>query len=411
MSRSMAGNERIEIHGLGIIAPGAIGRAELESMLLDGRSGLDRVERFDTDGLGAHRAGLVLGFKARDYIPPMKMRRMNQLSRFGVAGTRLAMIDAGLEAFPVPAELCGVALGTAFGPVETSVEYMREYVEKGAALAPPQLFAESVANAPGSHVAIEHGLTGFNLTFTQRESSALAALTFAGSRMVRGGASVALAGGVEQMNEMTFSVLDRIGALARGGPDSIEECRPFDRNRNGMVVGEGAAVFILARPGILPSRPYGALSGFGIARDRTATLSDWGTDADAVVRCMRAAIDDAGLGIRDIDAVWASANSSVRGDRLEARAIRTLFGETGMPPVVAVKPFFGEYAGAGGLQLASAVLALRHQTLYPTLGFETPDPELDLVPATTARPAALKHILVNSLSAGGGMVSAVFSAI
>src|SRR5206468_7138199 len=115
----------------------------------------------------------------------------------------------------------GVAMGTAFGPVQTSVEYMQEYVEKGAALAPPQLFAESVANAPGSHVGIEFDLRGFNVTVTQRESSALAALMYAASQIAKGTVPAVIAGGVEEVNEIVFSVLDRLGALG--------ECsRPFD---------------------------------------------------------------------------------------------------------------------------------------------------------------------------------------
>ena len=163
---------RIAINGIGVIAPGAIGIDAFRVLLAERRSAVDVVDRFDTTGLSAHKAALVRDFKARDYIPVMKMRRMNGLSRLGVAAAKLAIEDCGaaLDANT------GVAIGTAFGPVQTSVEYMQEYVEKGAALAPPQLFAESVANAPGSHIAIEWGLRGFNVTITQRESSALAAV-------------------------------------------------------------------------------------------------------------------------------------------------------------------------------------------------------------------------------------------
>jgi len=143
---------RIAITGLGTIAPAAPAP----------------IDRFDTAGLASHSAALVRDFKPRDFIAPMKLRRMNQLSRLTVSAARLAL---GERKLPVGS---GVAIGTAFGTVQTSVDYMQEYVEKGAALAPPQLFAESVANAPGSHVAIEHDLRGFNITITQRQSSALA---------------------------------------------------------------------------------------------------------------------------------------------------------------------------------------------------------------------------------------------
>src|ERR1043166_1580102 len=160
---------RIAVTALGTIAPAAI----------------SPIDRFDTSGLGVHNAALVRDFKPRDYIAPMKMRRMNQLSRLTVAAARIAL---GERKLPIGS---GVAIGTAFGTVQTSVDYMQEYVAKGAALAPPQLFAESVANAPGSHVAIEHDLRGFNVTVTQRESSALAAAMYACAQIAKGAAPAA----------------------------------------------------------------------------------------------------------------------------------------------------------------------------------------------------------------------------
>jgi 3-oxoacyl-[acyl-carrier-protein] synthase II len=392
---------RVAINGMGVIAPGAIGAEAFAALLDRGRTAAEIVDRFDTSGLSAHTAALVRGFNPREFIAPMKLRRMNTLSRYAVAATRLAFGDAGIE----PPQGAGVIFGTAFGPVQTSVDYMREYVEKGAALAPPQLFAESVANAPGSHVAIEFGLRGFNITVTQRESSALAAAMHGASQIAKGTVSTALVGGVEEINEMVFSVLDRIHALAHAN-GAIDECaRPFDRRRSGMVMGEGSAVLLLgAEPG---RTPYAYFAGFGIARDATATISDWGTGEQSVVVAMRAAIDDAGLSIDDIDAIYASANSSERGDRLEYRAIQSLF--TTAPPVVAIKGCFGEYAGAGALQMAAAVLALGHQKLHPSIGFEQGEKEMRFTPTRTSESRALRHVLVNSLSAGGGIVSAVLS--
>jgi 3-oxoacyl-[acyl-carrier-protein] synthase II len=355
---------RVPITGIGVIAPGAIGVEAFRALLASGRTAIADVERFDTGGLSAHRAALVTDFKPRDFIPPMKMRRMNGLSRLGVAAAKLAIEDCGLT----PDANTGVAIGTAFGPVQTSVEYMKEYVEKGAALAPPQLFAESVANAPGSHIAIEWGLQGFNVTFTQRESSALAAAMYASAQLVKGSVGMALIGGVEEANEMLFSVLDRIGALSRS------VARPFDPDRDGISLGEGGAMLVA---GSGSRAPYGFLSGFGIARDTTAPISDWGTDPEAVVRAMRAAIEDAELDVADIDAVYASANGSVRGDALEQRALDALLPGK---PVVATKGIFGEYAAGGALQLVAALLDERFQ-----------------------------HVLVNSISAGGGIVCAVVS--
>jgi 3-oxoacyl-[acyl-carrier-protein] synthase II len=393
---------RVAITGIGIVAPGAIGIEAFRALLDAGTSVVAPVERFDTKGLSAHNAALVVDFKARDYIPAMKLRRMNTLSRYAVSAARLAIDDAGLS---LPTE-AGVALGTAFGPVQTSVDYMQEYVAKGAALAPPQLFAESVANAPGSHIAIELDLRGFNVTVTQRESSLLAAAMFASGQIVKGTVPSAVIGGVEEVNEMVFSVLDRVGALARAEGELPEGMRPFDRRRNGMSIGEGSAILVAEAE---PSREaYGWIAGFGIGRDTTATMSDWGTGDAQVAATMQAAIADADLALSDVDAIYASANGTTRGDRLEMRAIHRLFGEN-IPPVVATKAYFGEYAAGGGLQFAAALLTMRDQKLHASAGFVEADPELRFAPGGGSRPANLRNILINSISAGGGIVCAVIA--
>ncbi len=411
--------QKVAVRGIGILSPGkAIGVEAFRQMISDGRSAIAPVSRFDTADLSAHRAGLLEDFNPKDFIAPMKLRRMNNLSRMGLAASRLALTDAAIDPAALSGEGTGISIGTSFGPVQTSVDYMQEYVEKGASLAPPQLFAESVANAPGSHIAIDLECRGFNITFTQRESSALVALMYAASQIVKGTVRGALAGGVEEMNEMTFSVLDRMAALAHAEEGIPEEARPFDRRRNGLVVGEGAAMFILGfsetpTTGALPPGSnargiYGYLSGFGIAKDPTAEISSWGTDADAVIRAMAGALEDAGITAADVDAIWASANSSIRGDRLEYRAIQQMFGSH-VPPVVATKGYFGEYTAAGGLQVATAMLALRDQKLPASPGFTSGEDEMTMEIVQKPRDCQLRHILINSLSAGGGIVSAVVS--
>ncbi|HEX8252848.1 MAG TPA: beta-ketoacyl synthase N-terminal-like domain-containing protein [Thermoanaerobaculia bacterium] len=388
---------RIPITGIGVIAPGAIGIDAFRAQLESGTSAIAEVTRFDTGGLSAHKAALVNDFKPKEFIAPMKMRRMNALSRLGVAAAKLAVADCGgtLDANT------GVAIGTAFGPVQTSVEYMQEYVAKGAALAPPQLFAESVANAAGSHIAIEWGLRGFNITITQRESSAAAAAMFAAAQLLKESVASALIGGVDEANEMLFSVLDRIGALAHASGELDEAARPFDTRRNGLVLGEAGAVLVAAGG---TRKPYGWLSGFGIARDTSASISDWGDDPSTVVTAMRAAIADAELEPAAIDAIYASANGSLRGDALEQRAIQQLFGER-IPPVVATKGLFGEYAAGGALQIVAALLALEDQKLHASPGFE----QGELPVTRETRAAEVRHVLVNTLSAGGGVVCAVVS--
>lgn len=391
---------RIPITGIGLVAPGALGIEAFRKLLAGETNAIAPIDRFDTSGLKAKTAALIRDFKPKDFIAPMKMRRMNMLSRYAVAAARMAVDDAQVKL----GVDTGVAIGTAFGPVQTSIDYMQEYVEKGASLAPPQLFAESVANAPGSHVAIEHDLRGFNLTVTQRESSAISAAMYAASQIVKGVVPAAMIGGVEEINEMVFSVLDSLGALAHAEGGRDERARPFDLHRNGLTMGEGGAILIAEAK---PSRePYGYLAGFGMARDTTASISDWGNGAESVAIAMRSAIDDAGLTVNDIDAIYASASGTKKGDALEAAALHAVFAAR-LPPVVATKGIFGEYTAAGALQLIAALLALSDQTLPDSAGFETEDPLLRIAPQRGQQKRPLRNILINSLSAGGGIVSAV----
>lgn len=403
----MTTNRRVAVCGIGVIGPGAIGTTSLRQMLRSGRSAAETVTRFAPDAFNSKTGALVSGFEPKDFISPAKMRRMNQLSRFAVASAKAAFDDAGAESELPGQDGGGVAIGTMFGPVETSVKYLDEYRDKGPALAPPQLFAESVANAPGSHVAIQYGLHGFNLTFTQREGSAMTALAVAAMQIAMGSAQLALAGGVDEINEITYGIYDRLGALSREREGYPEAARPFDRNRDGLILGEGGTMLLLmADPGDLPV--YGWVAGFAQGRDLTAGLSDWGTDSGALVRVMRSAIDDAGIDPGQIDAVFASANGNRKCDALEGAALMALFG-TDCPPVVATKGSFGEYAAGGGLQIAAALLALRHGELYPTAGFEASDAGVSLPVSTRLEEREIRYLLINSLSAGGGMISMVFA--
>lgn len=253
-------------------------------------------------------------------------------------------------------------------------------------------------------MAIEWGLRGFNVTVTQRESSALTAAMYASSQLVKGSADAALIGGVDEANEMLFSVLDRLGALAHEDEGVDEAARPFDVRRNGLVIGEGSAMLVAGAAG---RKPYGWLTGFGMARDTTATVSNWGERPESVVTAMKAAIDDAELSIEDIDAVYASANSTRRGDRLEQQAIESLFGAS--VPVVATKGICGEYAAGGALQLAAALLAVESQSIHASVGFERADETSGIQVSGERRDMPLRHVLVNSLSAGGGIVTAIVS--
>lgn len=395
----------VYITGMGCVLPRAIGAEELEARLVSAESAVAEVTRFDTSRWESRYGGFVEGFRAREFIPVARIRRMNELARMSVAATRMALENAAAPSGTWKRTDVGVSMGTMFGPVRTSIEYMDAYLQHGPSLAPPQLFAESVANAPGSHIAIENGFEGFNLTFTQRESSFLTALLHAAVQLRHGRVRAAIVGGVDELNEVVYEVLSRSGALARD-EGAGEAMRPFDRRRNGISPGEGALSFVVeSEPRVTP---IARVSGLGMARDASASTSDWGTDPSALERAAHHAIADAGLEPSDIGAVYASANGSRRGDALERMALEKMF-EGVIPPVTAVKAIFGEYAGAGGVPVAAAALALRTSTVHASCGFEENEEGARFEPPKVAIPRALSHVLTLSVSAGGGIVAAVLS--
>lgn len=390
----------VAVTGVGVVVPGAIGFDAFTELLRNGRSAIATDESLTGRGFRSQSAGRVTGFTPKQFIKPAKLRRLNQLSRFGLAAASLALEQAGID--PSSASSTGVSLGTSFGPVETSVRYLDEYLDKGPSLAPPQLFAESVANAPGSHIAIEWGLRGFNVTFTQREASAATAMGYAAVQLASGNVRRALCGGVEEINDVLYGVLDRVGALARGDRPGLERMRPFDQRRSGLLPGEGGAVIVLDEES---SSPLCHVTGFATGRDRSASLIGWGTDHSALSNVMRRAVEDAGLELAQIDVIHASANGSRQGDAIEARAVAELFG--GEVPVVATKGYFGEYAGGGGAQLAAAIASISEGVLWKSVGFESGEEAISVV----TEPTRLRsnHVLVNAIAAGGGIVSLVLS--
>lgn len=395
--------DSVWITAVGAVLPGAIGADAMVERLESGLATAAPLERFDTSRWGRRLACTIDGFRPRDFVPPARLRRMNELSKMGVAATRMALDASGFTPGLWSRDRVGVAMGTMFGPVRTSVDYMDAYMQHGPSLAPPQLFAESVANAPGSHVAIEFGFEGFNLTCTQREISFATALLQATLQMQRGLVDAAVVGGVDELNEIVFEVLARAGALAHD-EGSGEIMRPLDRRHNGFIAGEGALTLLLEREP--RSQPLARVRGIGIARDASASIHDWGQGAYAVVRACHGALAQAGIDAAAVDAIYLSANGRPACDRLEAAAVTALYPSR-VPAVVACKAVFGEYAGASGAPLLAASFALRDQKLHPSCGFEQPMEDVRVEPVTELTDSQLENVLVINTSAGGGIVAVV----
>jgi 3-oxoacyl-[acyl-carrier-protein] synthase II len=394
---------RIGVSGVGVLGAGGVGRQALESLLREGRPATTEVDR--SEGLhapsSATRACLVGRVDLRDWIPPLVARRMSPPSRYAVVAAKAALIDARLEPETEPDVSTAVVMSTAFGATSYTQRLLDQILDEGPQAASPALFTECVANAPAAQIAIQTRAAGANHTLCGREAGDLLAVGRAATEIVCGRARRVMAGAVDEMVPVLHATLDRFGALARGRDDRQEVARPFDRDRNGFLAAEGAAVLVLESDEELERRhaePSVWVRAWHRAFDPTASRAGWGQGVDRLAYALRQCLDRHGLSTADIDAVVSGASGSVAGDRLEARVLRRVWADADLPPVIAPKAIVGEY---GGGLLATAVLIAAGSSPGPTHGFVSADPELDLVPYDGSGLPPPRRVLVSALAAGG----------
>jgi 3-oxoacyl-[acyl-carrier-protein] synthase II len=394
--------ETVVITGLGTIGCFGAGRESLRTALAGSAPDLSEMDRsagLHRDG-GSRLAALARGCDLSPWVRPTAARRMSGPSKLAVAAARMAIADGGLENTAEGWDETGVVISTAFGPTDFTERLLRSIASGGPETASPSHFTESVANAPAAQIAIECHARGPNVTVTQREAGAVIALGRAAAEVAEGRARRVLSGSVEEITPLLHALLDRFGALARALPGRREAARPFDRNRNGMLAGEGATVVLLeaessavARGARILARVRGSAGGF----DRTASRVGWGQGVEPLAAALLRLLARVGLQSGEIDLVVSGASGSRAGDRLEAQVLRKLFAGGPLPPVLAPKSLMGEY---GGGFLAAAALAVGGGDFGATEGFAEPDPELGVVPHAGGRLAG-GRVLVSSLAAGG----------
>src|SRR5437773_2172424 len=242
-------SERVLITGIGSISCFGVGRAALVEALQSGATGVAPIARFDTGTCRSHRAALIRDFDPAAFIPPLKLRRIDAVGRLALACARLAFTDAGCVPDASGRDDCGVALGTFTAGLDSLVEYLDGLTKDGPTGVPAILFSNTVSNAPASLAAIEFGLRGPNVTFNQREASSLGALVFSVGAIRQGRTAAMVTGGADCLEETFFKVHDRFRALSpmRGerGTAGTEAARPFDRRRNGFILGEGGFLVLI----------------------------------------------------------------------------------------------------------------------------------------------------------------------
>ena len=400
--------------GVGLVSPLGIGTPETWQGLVAGRSGAGHITRFDASDFSSRIACEVKGFDPLDYADRRDARKMDTFIQYALAASLFAADDAVLEPPVENADRVGVIISSGIGGFETIEREHRKLLEKGPRRISPFFVPAMVVNLAAGWVSIRLGAKGPNSAMATACSAGAHAVGEA-FRLIRyGHADVMVAGGAEAtITPMCIGGFASMKALSTRNDEPERASRPFDRDRDGFVVGEGAGILILEeREQALArgARLYAEVIGYGMSGDAfhiTAPAQDGG----GAVRVMQAALTEAGAAPEDVDAVNAHGTSTPLNDRIETAAIRRVFGEhADRLAVSSTKSMTGHLlGGAGGLEAGISCLTLRHQTLPPTINYETPDPDCDLdnVP-NAARPATVRTVLSNSFGFGGTNVSLLF---
>ncbi len=399
---------RVVVTGLGIVSSIGVGREAFWRNCLQGTSGIKPVGRFDVSSYRSKLGGELPEIDFKSYIKPANLRRMDRIGKIMVTAVKLALDDSGLDLGREDPHRMGISIGTGLGSSDTVDQFFRGLLKEGPIGAQPLLFQTAVPNAITSHCAIEYGIKGVNLTFSHKETSAEMALVYAYHLLKDGQADILFAGGGDELSQPLYHVYSVLGALSPGRGKGPEGMRPFDRHRNGLVLGEGSGILVLEslehaeRRG---ARIYAEIVGIGLAGGTEGLLR-----YDHTGHSIGQAISLATADLSMVDFISAAANSTPDLDRAEASAIRKVFKErTRDIWVNAMKSMIGEFDGSGGIRACVVALSLFHGILPPTIGTESLDPQCDLkIVLHQPERGELRSGLLNSSSNGGSAVSIWF---
>jgi 3-oxoacyl-[acyl-carrier-protein] synthase II len=407
--------KRVVITGMGCITP--LGN-EIESTwknILEGVSGVGYITQFEAEGFKTKISAEVKGFDAEELFGKKESRKIDRFAQFAMASALQALTDANLEITEEIQDRVGVLVGSGIGGMGSLNEQLTIYNEKGPLRISPFLVPMMIPDSASGVIAIKTGAMGPNMAVSTACATGTNALGEA-FEIIRGGrADVMIAGGSESaIIPIAMGGLNSMGAMSTRNDEPQSASRPFDKNRDGFVMGEGAAVLILEELEFALNRGARILSefsGYGTTND-AFHISAPAENGIGSAKCMRLALNDAGLTEEGIEYINAHGTSTYLNDRSETAAIKTVFGEHAYQiPVSSTKSMTGHLLGASGaVEAMFCVLALRDQIIPPTINHEVFDPEcdLDFVP-NEARKATLNHVMSNSFGFGGHNASIVLS--
>jgi len=396
---------RVVITGLGIVSPVGIGIQQAWDNLLKGVSGVGPITKFDASPLPTRIAAEVKGFNSADWMHPKETRRSDLFVHYGIAATKMALDDAGLVIDDSNAERIGVNVGSGIGGLPMIEDNIREMIAKGPRRLSPFFVPGSIINMVAGLISIQFKAKGPNVSMVSACTTSSHCIGEAGRIIEYGDADVMIAGGAEACVNMSgVGGFCACKALSERNDDPGTASRPFDRDRDGFVLGEGAGILILEEfehAKKRGARIYAELAGMGMSADANHITAP---DMDGPRRAMLAALRNAGMNPQDIQYVNAHGTSTPLGDANETAALKVAFGDHAYKLAVnSTKSMTGHLLGAaGGVEAVFTVLAVHHQVSPPTINIFTPDPacDLDYVPGT-AREMKIECALSNSFGFGG----------
>jgi beta-ketoacyl-acyl-carrier-protein synthase II len=401
------------VTGLGALTPVGNDAASTWESFINGRSGIDRITLFDASDFEVQIAGEVKDFTPQEYIPPKEARRMDRSAQMGVAAALQAVHDACLP-IDGESERIGVIFGSGAGGPGLMLEQQKILEEKGYRRVSPFLLSHMLTDSASGHIAIQLGVMGPNWAVVSACSTGSGAIGEAWETIRRGDAEAIIAGGCEApLVPLLWAGFHALRALADDKEDPRRACKPFDRRRDGFVVGEGAVALVLEEldhARARKARIYAEVVGYGASNDAFDMVASH-ESARGPRLAIEAALRKADVPPDQVGYVNAHGTATPLNDRVETAAIKAVFGEHAYRlGVSSTKSMTGHLMGAAGaLEGMACVLALRDQVLPPTINYEEPDPDCDLdyVP-NESRSAAIEYALSNSIGLGGHNASVLF---
>lgn len=398
---------RVVVTGLGAITPVGNNVKDFWQSLMAGKSGASAIETFDASRFDSRIAAPVKDFDPAPYIPFKEAKRMERFTRFGVAAASQAMTDSGLRMDQEDPADCGVIVGAGIGALGLIEETHSQYLEKGPEKLSPFMIPLMIINMASGWISILHNFRGPNMSVVTACATGTHAIGEAFRIIQHGQAKIMLAGGTEAcITPLGIGGFCALRALSKRNEDPTGASRPFDSERDGFVMGEGAGVVMLEELEHAKSRGariYCELVGYAMNGDAYHMTAPR-PDGEGAARCMALALKDAGLNARDVQYINAHGTSTELNDKIETLAIKTVFGDYAKKLAVnSTKSMTGHTLGAaGGIECVAMCLSVHRQELHPTINLTSPDPDCDLdyVP-NTGRRAVIDAALSNSLGFGG----------